>query len=166
MLLLPTRPPWREYQLQCFTFLPLLSSSSHCIPPVHPPLMEQSPNGSSKLFTDVLCLCAIHESRAESSCQCPRPYCPRSRAMWLTCHLYVNWTLCIRQLALSNGQAETGLSLTWVGLQRCSRTLFFFFRHKHRSINKKKNLSTYAVEQCLCNAFPLECVVSWNIFPA
>lgn len=28
--------------------------------------MEQSPKGSSKLFTDVLCLCAIHESRVRA----------------------------------------------------------------------------------------------------
>lgn len=32
------------------------------IPSLHPPLLEQSPKGSSKLFTDVLCLCAIYES--------------------------------------------------------------------------------------------------------
>lgn len=44
--------------------------------PIPPTLLEQSPNGSSKLFTDVLCLRAIHESCAESSCQSPRPYCP------------------------------------------------------------------------------------------
>lgn len=47
-------------------------------PSFPPTLMEQSPNGSSKLFTDVLCLCAIHESCAESSCQSPWPYCPRN----------------------------------------------------------------------------------------
>lgn len=56
--------------------------------PTHPPtLLEQSPNGSSKLFTDVLCLCVTHESCVESSCQCPRT---RLSQKTESCDGYVN----------------------------------------------------------------------------
>lgn len=44
--------------------------------PFFPPNpQEQSPNASSKLFTDLHCLCAIHKSRVKSSCQSPWPDC-------------------------------------------------------------------------------------------
>lgn len=75
MLLLPNRVAMEGISaavLHSLTPPPFFSVS------LLPTLLEQSPNGSSELFTDVLCLCVIHES---CSCQSPWTYCPRNRVV-------------------------------------------------------------------------------------
>lgn len=127
--------------------------------------MEQSPKGSSKLFTDVLCLCAIHESRVKSSCQSPSPYCPWSRAMWWICHSYVNLSLCVNELACIEWACRDRpitAHMGWATTLQSHAPLW----HTGQSI---KRVFHCVPKQCLCNTFflfPFECIVSRNIFTA
>lgn len=100
---------------------PAISPSPLCIPPFQQPSVEQSPIGSSKLFTDVLCLCAIHESCSESSCQSPWPYCPGNAAfdMSLICEanpVFSPARLCLvgmqRQVCRSHGLGPGAAAVT------------------------------------------------------
>lgn len=76
-----SQPGRHRGNISCSASLSWPSVSVPFLNPSFPPtVLEQNPNESFKLFTDVLCLCAIHESCALNSRQRSWPYCPRNTA--------------------------------------------------------------------------------------